>query len=541
MKLDAKLREGDSGTMWREYLGFMDLSVDGYMDIQNRLMLEQLKGWCASGLGKQILGGAAAPETVEEFRRVVPLTTYEDYAETLLQKRDDLLPEPAVIWIKTTWEGGKHPIKVAPYTQGMLDTYRINMGACLMMFGATGRGRYTVGKRVLSGFAPLPYATGLMGLMLRQETDMRFLPPYEIGRDLSFSQQTKLGFKMALGEGMDYLFSMGSVAYCISRMLTDPDKKHRKGKLSPRVAWRYLRAKARCARENRPMLPKDLFDLTGLVCAGTDNACYKDDLEEMWGVRPLELFAGTEPTLIGVETWNKNGLYFFPDPCFYEFLPLEEAAKLKQDPEHRPVTVLMDGVLPGEKYELIISVLKGGAFARYRTGDVYCCEGVGSRDDQTRLPRFRYIDRMPDVIDIAGFTRITRDSIASVIDMSGLPIDGWFAAKEHDEAGHPFLHLYVEMRRGRAVNYALSSEILKEHLGIYFKYLDSDYKDLKKLLNMDPLEVTILISGAFERFEQVRGRRIAPINPPAQDIVDLLAFQGGAKPPEKFYTAGGDD
>ena len=201
----------------------------------------------------------------------------------------------------------------------------------------------------------------------------------------------------------------------------------------------------------------------------------------------------------------------------------------------------MDGVTPGEKYELIISVLKGGAFARYRTGDVYCCEGVGSRDDQTRLPRFRYIDRMPDVIDIAGFTRITRDSIASVIDMSGLPIDGWFAAKEHDEAGHPFLHLYVEMRRGRAVNYALSSEILKEHLGIYFKYLDSDYKDLKKLLNMDPLEVTILTSGAFERFEQVRGRQIAPINPPAQDIVDLLAFQGGAKPPEKFYTAGGDD
>ena len=59
MKLDAKLREGDSGTMWREYLGFMDLSVDGYMDIQNRLMLEQLKGWCASGLGSR--SSAAQP------------------------------------------------------------------------------------------------------------------------------------------------------------------------------------------------------------------------------------------------------------------------------------------------------------------------------------------------------------------------------------------------------------------------------------------------------------------------------------------------
>lgn len=121
---------------------------------------------------------------------------------------------------------------------------------------------------------------------------MRFLPPYEVGKDLSFSQQTKLGFKMAMSEGMDYLFSMGSVAYCISRMLTDPDKKHRKGKLSPRVIWRYLRARARCARENRAMLPKDLFDLTGLVCAGTDNACYKDDLEEMWGVRPSSCSPG---------------------------------------------------------------------------------------------------------------------------------------------------------------------------------------------------------------------------------------------------------
>ena len=541
MKLDAKLRSGDSEALWREYLGFMDLDLEGYMAIQNRLMLEQIGAWCRSGLGKRILGGAAAPESIDDFRKTVPLTTYDDYADILLQKRDDDLPEPAAIWIKTTWEGGKHPVKVAPYTQGMLDTYRINMGACLMMFGATGKGRFSVGKRILSGFAPLPYATGLMGLMLRQETDMRFLPPYEIGKDLSFSKQTKLGFKMALDEGMDYLFSMGSVAYCISRMLTVPGKRRGGAKLSPRVMLRYLRAKARCARENREMLPRDLFSLTSLVCAGTDNACYKDDLEAMWGVRPMELFAGTEPTLIGVETWNRNGLYVFPNPCFYEFLPLDEAEKLEANAAYTPATVLMDGVAVGEKYELIISVLKGGAFARYRTGDVYCCEGLGSREDQTLLPRFRYIDRMPDVIDIAGFTRITCDSIASVIELSGLPIGGWFAAKEHDAAGHPLLHLYVEMQPGRAVNYALTSEILKEHLGIYFKYLDSDYKDLKKLLNMDPLEVTILTTGTFERFEQAKGRRIRAINPPRLDVTDMLAFQSGVQLPQKFYTAGGDD
>lgn len=63
------------------------------------------------------------------------------------------------------------------------------------------------------------------------------------------------------------------------------------------------------------------------MVAGTDNACYKDDLEELWGIRPMEIFAGTEPTCIGTETWSRNGLYFFPDACFYEFIPSDEMEK----------------------------------------------------------------------------------------------------------------------------------------------------------------------------------------------------------------------
>ena len=55
--------------------------------------------------------------TVEEFRRAVPLTTFEDYADVLLQKRSEMLPAEPVVWIQTTWEGGKHPIKLAPYTR----------------------------------------------------------------------------------------------------------------------------------------------------------------------------------------------------------------------------------------------------------------------------------------------------------------------------------------------------------------------------------------------------------------------------------------
>ena len=100
------------------------------------------------------------------------------------------------------------------------------------------------------------------------------------------------------------------------------------------------------------------------MVAGTDNQCYKDDLEEMWGVRPMELFAGTEPSIIGTETWTRNGMYFFPDTCFYEFITEKDMLHNYEDPTFTPPTYLMDEVVPGEKYELVITVLKGGAFAR---------------------------------------------------------------------------------------------------------------------------------------------------------------------------------
>ena len=41
---------------------------------------------------------------------MVPLTTYEDYADVLLLKKEEMLPDQPIIWIQTTWEGGKHPI-----------------------------------------------------------------------------------------------------------------------------------------------------------------------------------------------------------------------------------------------------------------------------------------------------------------------------------------------------------------------------------------------------------------------------------------------
>jgi phenylacetate-coenzyme A ligase PaaK-like adenylate-forming protein len=239
----------------------------------------------------------------------------------------------------------------------------------------------------------------------------------------------------------------------------------------------------------------------------------------------MELFGGTEPSFMGTETWTRNGMYFFPNTCFYEFLHEEDMIKLEKDPDFQPKTYLMNEVISGEKYELVLTVLKGGAFARYRVGDIFRCVGLTNLEDDTRIPRFEYIDRVPTIIDIGGFTRISENGINDAIQLSKLPVKGWTALKEYNEDNKPFLHIYVEIDKNQFAENAVNTDIIKDILSTYFKYIDQDYKDLKKILGMDPLKVTILKCGTFETFMKVKGRPIARINPASSDFRDLIDIQ----------------
>ena len=532
MNLKEKLKKHQYKEIWQQYCGFLDLSMDGYMKIQRRLMEEQIQMWSSSGLGQSILKGKH-PQNLEEFRQMVPLTEYEDYADILLSKQPDMLPGNPIIWIQTTWEGGKHPIKVAPYTRSMLDTYRNNVVACLILSTSTEKGKFDVAStdKFLYGLAPLPYATGLFPLALGEDIDIEFLPPVEEAVNMSFSERNKAGFKMAMKQDLGFFFGLGSVAYAVSLSLSAMAGSGKSMNISsllkckPHMVYRMIKAKYQCRQEGRELMPKDLFKLKGFMVAGTDNQCYKDDLERLWGIRPMELFAGTEPSIMGTETWTRKGMYFFPDTAFYEFITEADMLKNYEDPSYVPRTYLMDEVRPGEKYELVFTILKGGAFARYRCGDMYRCVGLENREDDTRIPRFEYVDRVPWIIDIAGFTRISENGIRSVVQLSGLPIENWAAAKEYNDQNRPYLHMYVELKADALASQAMSSEILKDLLSTYFKYIDQDYRDLKKILGMDPLEVTILRCGSFRSFEQKNGKKMRQMNPPYYELDDLIRGQ----------------
>lgn len=172
MRFDRRLLKEPHEQLWQEYCGFLDLSLDEYMRVQAHLLMEQLHLMAGCALGRRFFEGEA-PDSVEAFRQRVPLSDYEDYADCLLMRREEELPAKPLMWLETTWEGGAHPRKTAPYPKGMLDSYRDNMLAVVMLANASERGRFSVlrAARVLYTLAPLPYATGLFPEVMKREVD----------------------------------------------------------------------------------------------------------------------------------------------------------------------------------------------------------------------------------------------------------------------------------------------------------------------------------------------------------------------------------
>jgi hypothetical protein len=61
------LRQGRTDELWQRYFGFLDLSLEEFMAIQRRKVLEHVAWLHPCELGQKIIGDKL-PTTVEEFR-----------------------------------------------------------------------------------------------------------------------------------------------------------------------------------------------------------------------------------------------------------------------------------------------------------------------------------------------------------------------------------------------------------------------------------------------------------------------------------------
>ncbi|MFC2072916.1 GH3 auxin-responsive promoter family protein [Chloroflexota bacterium] len=524
MEIAKLLRQGKTEEVWQKCCGFIDLSLEDFMKIQKRLLLEQLELMKGCELGRYIVNGAN-PHNVEEFRERLPLTTYDDYAPYLLKQREDALPEKPALWQYTSGKSGEYPFRWVPVTAEQLNEIAPLICAMIFFSGCTQRNEIVFKKhdKMLYGMAPPPYASGTMARVLPQGL-LDFLPSIDKAEKMSFEERIQQGFELALSEGLDVCLALSSVAVAIG------DRFQQKGSNTtiksllqrPKAIPRLLRGLVKSKMAHRSLLPKDLWSLRGLITFGIDSSVFKEKIKETWGVEPLEFHGCTEAVLIAMQTWDHQAMTFIPYLNLFEFIPEEESIKSREDPAYQPSTLLLDEVKPGN-YELVITSLHGGPFVRYRLGHLIKITSLRNEQLNIDIPQMVFLSRVDDQIDIAGFTRLSEKIIWQAIENTGLAYEDWAARKEVNDK--PVLHLYIELKENGYVTAEQMAASVHEEL----RKLDAPYAELESFTGLRPLEVTLLPQNAFQSYklrQQASRVDLTQLKPPhinpADDTIDFL-------------------
>jgi hypothetical protein len=508
------LRVGRLDDIWTKHCGFINLSMGEFMEIQKRLLLEQIELLAASSLGSELMH-AAHPANTDEFRSQIPLTTYENYAHYLDERNEEVLPAKVHKWARTSGRSSDKGPKWVPITKTMYDLLGDSVIGVMILSSCTAKGdvQLELNDKMLLTIPPPPYISGYGAYSVRDQLDVRFLPSLEEGERMDFGQRVATGFGLAMREGLDYFYGVASVLVRMGEQFENSSggTKPSMQMLNPMVLWRLLKAVYKTKVQNRKLLPKDIWKLKGVTTGGTDTAIYKNKIEYYWGIKPLEAYGCTEGGGLASQAWNYEGMYFYPDRNFLEFIPLDECQKNQDDPSYQPKTCLMDELVTGV-YELVITNFHGGVFLRYRLGDLLEVISVGDAEIGSELPQFRFYSRNKDVIDLASLVRLTEKEIWRGIESAGIGYKDWVVCKEFHQ-DNPVLHIYIEPLPGQNA----SLDGVRGKIRQYLLENNDEYKDTEEILGSDPLVVSYLSVGAFDAYmaaQQASGADLAHLKPP---------------------------
>lgn len=516
-KVNELLRQGRKDEIWQMCCGFLDLSLEQFMAIQKRLLLEQIELLKNSELGRKIMHGAM-PETVEEFKEQVPLTTYADYCPELVERREDVLPAKPACWVRTSGRSGEYSTKWVPWSEDFCKEFESVSSAAFLLAFCQGKGdmsRVKQHMKVLFTLGPPDYGTGAIAAVTQKAISFDFLPS-NISEDIAFQERIRQGFAEALYQGIDVFGGLPSVLVAVGEQF-----KQRSGQISirpllahPVALIRLMKGFIKSKLARRPMTPKDIWNVKGIVGGGTDAGIFKARVKELWGKYPLEAYAGTEGGIYAIQTWDYEGMVIFPTLNFFEFIPEDEHLKWQLDHSYQPKTVLLDEVKAGDVYELVITNLHGSILTRFRIGDLIRIISLRNEKLNIQLPQIMFERRADELIDIGGFMRLTERIVWQAIENTNIPYVDWTARKETID-NKPVIHLYIELKDNyiaseKGVAIAFYNELLK---------LDKEYNcnfyecfgSPETVLGIKPVEVTLLQSGAFSRYITQRQAEGAPL------------------------------
>jgi hypothetical protein len=379
-----------------------------------------------------------------------------------------------------------------------------------------------------------------MASMLEQQTPVDYLPPMEDAENLDFEDRIRLGFQQALSQGLDYFFGLSLVLAAVGDKFSQSSNKVDIRPLlsQPKALFRLAKGLVKSKLARRPMLPKDLWSVKGIISSGLDSAVYKDKIKEFWGRYPLDIYSSTEGGFIATQTWDCDGMTFIPNLNFLEFIPEEEHFKWQLDHSYQPKTVLLDEVKAGKNYEVVITNFHGGALVRYRPGDMVRITSLRNDKLGIDIPQMVFERRADDLIDF-GVTRLTERVIWQAVENTGIPYEDWVARKEVGE--RMTLHLFIEVKDGVATEADVGAAVDEQ-----LKRLDSSFVvthgDVGSYLNFG-VEVTLLSKGAFSNYiaqRRAEGAELAHLKPPHINPSDKVLSLLLAKPEAVEVKAGAE-
>jgi len=505
--------------IWERYCGFFDLSLDQFMGIQQHLLEEQIALVVDSILGKKIMGGIK-PTSVEEFRRLIPLTTYKDYEPYLAERRDDVLAAKPLEWCHSSGRGGS--FKWIPYTTSALEEASRLFVSYMILATASRKGdiRIKPGERVIMHIPPRGYSSYTFCYHATQAFTIRLIPSLEEAEGQDLRERIQKGFQMALRSGVDEIASISSVMVKVGERMAEEAQGLRLSPfmLHPQVLSRFTRGWLRSRLQKRPMFPKDLWSPKCIITGGTDTSIYKESVAQYWGKIPFEMYGASEVPTIAVQNWTKKWLTFIPYFAFWEFIPEDESIKLRDDKNYRPSTVLYNELEAGKVYEVVLTHFHGMPFLRYRIGDTIEVVALSDNEAGVNLPQIMFHARVGETIDLAGLARLTERIIWQALANTGIRFEEWAACKEYDQ-DRAYLRMYVELKEEREAPEI--ERLLDEQLQV----VDPDYRDIDSYLEFQPVRVMVLSQGTFERFYQEKvkeGADLAHLKPPHMNADEAI-------------------
>ena len=494
----------DRDTAWERFTGFRNLTVEQFCEIQEQLLVEQIRTIGASKLGMRLLR-MGKPRSAEEFRENIPFTTYADYTKYLdpIARKD--LPSFEYMWVHTT--GAQARYKYVPYTRRAYTRMLDNLMGGFLLSTAREQGEVRIGpgSTIMYNVPPRPYLSGFVAFGMERRFGLKGVLEPAVAEHMEFKTKVRTNFEAAMESKVDLIISLTSVLVSAGEQFEDlmalrkngNNSRGNRAKLSWRAKLKFANAVLKAGLSGRRPRAGDMWDPKGIIGWGVDTPVFRDRVKDYWGVAPREIYACTEGGVMGVQSKGANGMVFNPYMNFLEFLPASEVARLEADPTYAAQTQLLCEVAPGEKYEVVISSYYGMPFVRYRLGhQIRFLEPSGAES----LPEFEFLGRSDDRLDIAGFTRIDEKTMWQAVRDTGLPIGSWTVRTESRD-GKPILHLYAEADDGIAQAEA------EDKLHMALRAEDDFYRDLEDMLGIRPLEITLLPSGTWDRYYDSRLRQ----------------------------------